>query len=284
MRSRSDRSYEDRDSRSDAAVRVGLDERREEGRGSSYEGYGGGRGSQGGVVSRNRLGRQVADSSDDEERSSHRGVSPVGKKPLRSIPPMIKLRQSSAADDDGSDADYLENDNSARLYNQRMKAKGGGVHAMQQEEARMAEGRRHSGEPSREQDYIRRQQVDDSEDEPPTHGPSGRPPRGKDVRRNVGERDRDRDRDNNDHRMMESEQHIRRDGAAAKFVSMDEYDELSKLCDSLLAQQNQLKEELRSQAAALKVRPLCTPLSTIHPYCCYSSSDSYYSNVALHRL
>lgn len=276
MRSRSDRSYEDRDSRSGAVVGVGSDDRGEEGRGSSYEGgsYGGGRGSQGGVVSRNRPGRQVADSSDDEERSTRRGGSPVGKKPLRPIPPMIKLRQTSAADDDGSDADYLENDSSARLYNQRMKAKGGGAHAMQQEEARMAKGRMHSWESSREQDYIRRQH-DDSEDEPPTHGPSGRPPRGKDVRRNVG----DRDRDNNDHRPTEGDrdrdrQHIRRDGAAEKFVSMDEYDELSKLCDSLLAQQNQLKEELRSQAAALKVRPLCTLLSTIHPHRCYSSSDS----------
>ncbi len=267
MRSRSDRSYEDRDSRSSAVVGVGSDDRGEEGRGS----YGGGRGSQGdrGVVSRNRPGRQVADSSDDEERSTRRGGSPVGKKPLRPIPPMMKLRQTSAADDDGSDADYLENDNSARLYNQRMKAKGGGAHAMQQEEARMAKERRHSWESSREQDYIRRQH-DDSEDEPPTHGPSGRPPRDKDVRRNVG----DRDKDNNDHRPTEGGQRIRRNGAAEKFVSMDEYDELSKLCDSLLAQQNQLKEELRSQAAALKVRPLCTLLSTIHPYRCYSSSDS----------
>lgn len=225
----------------------------------------------------NRPGRRVVDSSDDEERSTRRGESPVGKKPLRPIPPMIKLRQLAANDDDdggrGSDADYLENDNSARLYNQRMTAKGGGAHAMKEEEARMAEGmrrRRRSGE----QDYSRRQH-DDEDDEP-----SGRPPRGKDVRRN----NRDRDRDRDDHRPAAGgeQRHLRRDDddddtGGAKFVSMDEYDELSKLCDSLLAQQNQLKDELRSQAAALKVRSRCCTLLAVD-----GPTSICYSNV--HRL
>lgn len=278
MRSGSDRSSSNYEDRGRSGTGVVPDERRE-GRGSSsYEGYGGGirapGGGGGGRSSQYGVGRHVAYSSDDEERDTRRGGSPVGKKPLRPIPPLIKgLRQASvaAADDDGSDADYLENDNSARLYNRRMKAKGGGAHAMQQEEARMAEGsrRRHGGEPSREQQDYSRRHADDSEDEPPTHyGPSGRPPRGsKAVRRR-------------DHQGEE--------GAAGagkkKFVSMDEYDELSKLCDSLLAQQDQLKEELRNQANALKVRSRCTLLSvdppSTHHHHLYSavrivSSDSF---------
>ena len=38
-----------------------------------------------------------------------------------------------------------------------------------------------------------------------------------------------------------------------RFVSVEEYDELSKLCDTLLSQQEQLQMELKSQASILKV-------------------------------
>jgi len=204
------------------------DERRE----SSYEEGYGDRGSQ----STNRL-RRVVGSSDDEDRDARRGERLVDKKPQRSIPP-IKLRQGAYVDDD-SDADYLENDNSARLYNQRMNAKSGGAHTSQQEEeGRLAE-RRRRGDQTREQVTSRRH-ADDSEDEPLIHRYNGRPPREKVVRTYIDDRHPGRD--------------------ATKFVSIDEYDELSKLCDSLLVQQNQLKEELRSQAAVLKVRSRCSLL------------------------
>lgn len=37
------------------------------------------------------------------------------------------------------------------------------------------------------------------------------------------------------------------------YVAAEEYDELSKLCDKLLGQQEQLQEEVRKQAEMLKV-------------------------------
>jgi hypothetical protein len=38
------------------------------------------------------------------------------------------------------------------------------------------------------------------------------------------------------------------------YVAAEEYDELSKLCDKLLGQQEQLQEEVRKQAEMLKVQ------------------------------
>jgi CHASE3 domain sensor protein len=40
------------------------------------------------------------------------------------------------------------------------------------------------------------------------------------------------------------------------FVPAEEYDELSKLCDKLLTQQEQLQEEVRKQKQMLQVRVL----------------------------
>ena len=96
------------------------------------------------------------DSSDDEERDPRRGAGLVGHKSMRPVPP-IKLSDNRrvVSDDDGSDTEYRENDNSARLYNQRMQAKGGSAHALQQEQRHITERRRRDN-PEREPDYSQR--------------------------------------------------------------------------------------------------------------------------------
>ena len=67
----------------------------------------------------------------------------------------------------------------------------------------------------------------------------------------------DEDHDDDDDEEHEHSNNNNRGGIAkdkSRFVSIEEYDELSKLCDSLLSQQEQLQSELKNQASMLKVR------------------------------
>ncbi len=67
-------------------------------------------------------------------------------------------------------------------------------------------------------DRGRRGRGDDSEEEPPRNNRKGGSPPGK-----------------------------------TKHVSVEEYDELSNLCDRLMAQQEELQSEIRTQASIIKV-------------------------------